>query len=582
MKRIKEYQEKFKEGKCLGFLSGIKNYSQLKKALEGHDTVVDFFRRIEADRPLLGEKFIVSPENQGMVMDFTTKMGGCSNAYYSFIFQMPKWNFRTYKVSEYMAVSPVHAETYKLLVGQRQVLEGQIKQGLASVMQAVTDYELLRHDERRYREIVDYFKKGAKDDHVLRNLFVDRVDAYTGEGYSMISMAKRWPTIINDFIRMGRIIAEERAKKVEKPLSSTESIEKALDVPLAEATVLMTKNQLFEEWKELFKPVVMERYARIKAVADSRKESIVQYKEWLKPYVARHKAMKEMDHAIIPKNRFYAPAFGTSVAATGVRLWCWRPFPLEERRKPEITKVSSERLGFPINPFDRWARKWIALINIKYGTNYDDDTIEEMIKKKFTQKEQGGVPPNYLEMEVPGPWMSQNDIYYCMFDVNFDRSIVKTPPPEGGEIEDLMLSPIRLWVMSQNIMLIHLVELMAIGERFNREMNEMIGTSEEKLLEGVRDEMAQAEAEALGEKYVKEGAPREEKGAVKSMKNFVKRLSDFYEDMDERLGTIRKYLFRPGPYENVFDERVTKLYLVGMGGLWVQITGFWKSKFGVK
>jgi len=548
-----------------------KDEKEVKK-IRNSETVVKLLQSeaFASEKGILGEAFVLSPENQGMVMDFTTKVGACSNAYYSFIFQMPKWNYRTEKVSEGMAISPTHMDAYNIFAGQKQKLEGQIKQGLASAMQAITDYELLRHDERRYREIIDYFKKGVKDDHVLRSLFVDRVDAYTGEGYSMITMAKRWPTIINDFIRMGRIEAEEKKKGKENPLSSTEDMEKKLDVPLAEATVLYTKNELYKEWKELFRPVVQERYARIKAAADSRKTSINQYKEWLRPYIARHKAMREFDHAVAPTNRLYAPAFGTSVAFTEVRLWSWRSFPMEEKRKPETLKIEKENLGFPINPFDEWAKKWIAMINIKYATKYKDEDIIDMINNQFTQTSMG---QGYKEDEVPGAWMSRDDVYYVLFDVKIERSIIKTPPPEGVELEDIMLKPVRIWLLSQNALLVHLVELKAIEEQFKREINEMIGAQEmeDEILNDVRKEMEDA-----GKEPEKDGI-----SFTRSMGNLVSRLERGYDWLVDQTKPYRKYLFRPGPYESNFAERVTKLYLVASGKNFQQVTDFWKSKFNV-
>ncbi len=560
MRTIEYYQEEIE-----------KDEKEVKK-IKDSETVVKLLQSEAFSSPigLLGEVFMISPENQGMVMDFTTKVGGCSNAYYSFVFQMPKWNYRMEKVNEAMAVSPTHMDAYNLFAGQKQKLEGQIKQGLASAMQAITDYELLRHDERRYREIIDYFKKGATDDHVLRSLFVDRVDAYTGEGYSMITMAKRWPTIINDFIRMGRIEADEKKKGVENPLASTEDMEKKLDVPLAEATVLYTKNELYKEWKELFRPVVQERYARIKAAADSRKESIRQYREWLKPYVARHKTMKEIDQAVAPSLRLYAPGFGTSTLLTSVRLWAWRSFPLEEKRKPESLKVKGENLGFPINPFDEWSKRWIARINIKYQTKFKDEDIVKMIEK-FTQTSMG---PGYKENEVPGPWMSTDDVYYVLFDVYIERSIIKTPPPEGTEMEDIMLNPVRIWLLSQNALLVHLVELEAIKEQFNREINEMIGAQEmeDDILNKVRKEMDEA-----GKEPEKEGV-----SFTRSMRNAVNRFERSYDWLVDKTKPFRRYFFRPGPYENVFNERITKLYLVASGKNYQQVTDFWKSKFNVR
>ena len=199
-----------------------------------------------------------------MDRNYTTEVGGCTALYYSLVFQMPKWNYKLKKIDEWMSVSPVHTQSYELTVGQKQKLEGMIKQGLASAAQAVADFELARHDLRKYEEIINYFvrakgmekdskgKKKDKDEHVLRSLFIDRVDAYTGENFSMISMTKRWPTIITDFIRMGKLTEDDK-KEIDK-------IKDKLEVSQAEATVLRTKNEMFDSWQKMFLPEVQKRY----------------------------------------------------------------------------------------------------------------------------------------------------------------------------------------------------------------------------------------------------------------------------------------------------------------------------------
>ena len=108
--------------------------------------------------PNLGRWFVMAPENQEMIIDYTTPMGGCSNLYWSLVFWAPKADYKIKKVDENMNISPVHAEVYSLFVGQKEKIEGQIKSGLASAAQSVADYELIEHDYRRYNEVWEYFK----------------------------------------------------------------------------------------------------------------------------------------------------------------------------------------------------------------------------------------------------------------------------------------------------------------------------------------------------------------------------------------------------------------------------------------
>ncbi|MFH0956944.1 MAG: hypothetical protein V1813_03705, partial [Candidatus Aenigmatarchaeota archaeon] len=188
-----------------------------------------------------GEAICNQPEDQRMMVNATTPLGHGNLIYMMMTYTLPKLHYNMLKVDEHITVSPAYPEMYGRIIAKKKELEGHIKAGLASAAQAVADYELLKHDERKYREIMDYFEQGKKDEHVLRALFIDRVDAHTGEGYSMISMTKRWPTIITDFIRLSTVKKEER--------SDTKKVRAALAITEAEATVLKTKNEVFEEWK---------------------------------------------------------------------------------------------------------------------------------------------------------------------------------------------------------------------------------------------------------------------------------------------------------------------------------------------
>ena len=94
------------------------------------DKIVEEERQKHPDKPLMGVALWAKPEDQSIDIDYTTPMGGCSNLYYSLIFQMPKWGFSMAKVDEFMSVTPAHADAYNLTIAQKQKLEGQIKQGL--------------------------------------------------------------------------------------------------------------------------------------------------------------------------------------------------------------------------------------------------------------------------------------------------------------------------------------------------------------------------------------------------------------------------------------------------------------------
>ncbi|MBI4258192.1 MAG: hypothetical protein HY619_04480, partial [Thaumarchaeota archaeon] len=305
----------------------------------------------------LSGKFICfSPFETEVYLDWTNLRGSGPNIWLSFIYRMHKWDYRIAKLDEYIEVTPTF-EYYKLTIEEKHKIEQTIKQGLASASQAVADYDMMAHDVRRYQEILDYFEKAhrTKDDHILRSLFVDRVDAYTGEGYSLVSMAKRWPTIITDFIRM----KSEWTEKEDSQEEQVKRIRAGLDVSMAEATVLRSKDILFREWKKLFLPVVQDRYARVKVIADARKESINEYKEWLKPYIARFRMMRETlekDPTAHLNDPFLTPGLGIAATNQGARIWIWKPFHPQEFRKSEMIR---EHKGFVVYPFDDFAKEWM-------------------------------------------------------------------------------------------------------------------------------------------------------------------------------------------------------------------------------
>ncbi|MFH1978578.1 MAG: hypothetical protein ABIJ92_04605 [Candidatus Aenigmatarchaeota archaeon] len=511
--------------------------------------IIDDFRDWAMESgPLTGTAVCGSPFEMQIILDYTGLRGSGSNIYYSLIYQAPKWNFKVKKVDEWIEVTPAFADYYNITIAQKQKIEGAIKSGLASASQSVADYELLAHDARRYREIIDYFKEGQKDDHVLRSLFLDRVDVYTGDNYSLVTMAKRWPTIITDFIRMESawtnpdIIPEDKQVKL---------IMNNLDVSQAEATILKTKNQLFRKWKVMFFPVVKDRYARIQAMVEARRKSIDEYKNWLKPYVAKYRMIREKTE-LNPKeyvsNAYMTPGFGQSQASTGVRLWFFKVFPPEQMGKSESVRSDGK---FMINPYDDLVKEWKKKIEEKYGVEITDDEVKKLLKEKSSGD---------------NPEMDPGEIYYILIDLNIELALTKTPPPQGSEQDNLMFKPVRAWVMSQNVLLIHLLEIYAIEKSFDKYVNEMVGAPsiEKNILENIEKEFEEPKTEKMT--------------GLKNAGRKINRAGRIFRKGGEKIF----YVFvKKGPYETVFEERVSKMYMRGAGGQYGRVIGFIQQKMGV-
>jgi len=494
--------------------------------------------------PAVGFAAYAAPFEMEKILDFTGLRGSGSNIYNNLVFQLPKWSYAIKKMDEYIEVSPTWAEYYNITISQKQKLEVSIKQGLTSAAQSVADYELLRHDLRRYKEVLDYFKASetSKDEHVLRSLFVDRVDAHTGEPYSMVSMARRWPTIITDFIRM------------ESSWDDTKVIKEKLDVSMAEAAVLLTKNRLFKEWKILFLPEIKDRVARLQVLVESRRRSIDEYRSWLKPYMARYKAIREKTEAKPAEfmtNPYQTPGFGQSQATTGIKLWFWKPFTPPEKGKPEAVMEEGKRKGFVIDPYDDLVKEWQEKIAKRYEVTITEKDVDEIIKEAVSAK--------------PNPLLEKKVLFYVFFTADLLLGLIRTPPPEGSETDNLMFLPIKAHVFSQNILLVHLIEIWAREKHFEKQINELIGSRE-------------AEAEAL-EKIEKEFKPKKEKRkffqgprekTIAAKSKAKPPLSKFF------------YLFaKKGPYEPIFKERLSKMYARGIGGKWKKIIDFIEEKMEV-
>ncbi|MCX6814814.1 MAG: hypothetical protein NTY20_04165 [Candidatus Aenigmarchaeota archaeon] len=529
------------------------------KLADPQGLVVDELQKWVLDRNPVGYAVMGWPREMFIVLDYTALRGSASNVFWTFTHRVGKMRYTIRKVDEWMEINPNYTELYNQMIGQKQRIEGAIKSSLASVAQAVADYELLKHDSRRYKEILDYFVKGKKDQHVMRSLFVDRVDAFTGEGYSLVTMEKRWPTIITDFIRM------------KDEWEDVSEIRKDLDVSQAEATVLKTKNELYKEWKTLFLPTVKERYARIQTLVKARNRSIDEYKNWLKPYLAKYKAMKEgtehKDWSYV-NNAFSTPGFGTMDAWTYVRVWTWRPFQPVEAGKPEAM-LEKKGKGFIVDPYDDFVRHWKKKIEKHYGVTISDKDVRDILADAINPREH--------EMAHYPP-MEANALYYLLFDMKIILSTMKSPPPEGAEMDNLMFYPIKIWLMSQNSLLIHLLELHARQKWMDRYMDEIIGARsvEEDIYKKVEEEF-----EEFGGKSAKRKKNEKESssfwGSLKP--RYISKDGDFRPNLAMR---FVRFFVKPGPYEPVFFERLSKMYFRASGFYYKQMVDVVKNAMGIE
>lgn len=527
-----------------------------------------------------GEAICNQPPDQKVMMNATTPYGHGNLIYMMLTYTMPKLHYNLAKIDEHMAVSPAYPEMYGRIVAKKKEVEGHIKSGLASAAQAVADYELLKHDERKYREILDYFKEGNKDEHVLRALFVDRIDAHTGEGYSMISMTKRWPTIITDFIKLSTVEKKERDK--------TKKIRETLSIPEAEAVVLKTKNKIYEEWRTIFFPDIKERYSRIKTLVVARRKSIDEYREWLKPYVASLKMMK--DTMEVNPSELFTRAIQPWLkpdSMYSVQLLMWKMFTPEEVGKPGF-------LEGEIKPYDDFVKRHAKEIEERYEVKIVKtvDEKNKLIEKGLSRKEKDADARVYTDDDIividdemkewnepshyeSQPRLSLDRYYYCFYDLKIESPLFKM---EGGkeEIDDwnCMLTP---YLVSQNVVMLALLEITAKQRWLNKYVKEMIGVRE------VEDKI-RAEVEKrydLVEEKDKWFLKRWYGKYNVKKKSITTRYDNWMLFHKPKMRGILKYFMRIGPYETVSSERLTKMYGRYMGsGMTDPLIKYLKTQFG--
>ncbi len=525
-----------------------------------------------------GHAECAKPENQDRLINFTGPLGSTSGIFYSLMFQLRKWMYIVQKANEWIEISPVHQQYYQLTHKQKQEIEAHIKASLGSVAQAVSDLELLEHDLRRYREFLDYFnydynketgdvfeikepdKKKEKEEwekekksgeHSLKALFMDQVDYHvgsTGQGPGRMSMSfmqqqNIMPTIVQDFFEM----------------NSTDDLDKAprlKSLPVVEKNMLRTKWNAYHEWKKLFGSEIMRRFKNIFRLVKSREASVESYREWLKPYIVRHKLLEEgfSSDSVAPyggrrgMTTSFIHSSGQAIASDGIVIWAWR-----EYASPELFRTPGELIAKAqlegVVPWDKWTKDNL-IFNKEQGLvvkhNWIDD---EWVNKKI----------EYIQNT---DWLNPNRPYYSFFEIRYLRTNIRFAT--GTEIEDAMYFVNHI-LMSQNVLFVKLLELLAKQEEMERYVNSLLGLPETG---EITSEAAIAKAKEPA-KAAKSEKPPLFGSVQKSASDFLKYFEIPFE------------FAKRGPYERDFDHRITKTYMKPMGAeRYMPVIGFIKEKIG--
>ncbi len=512
----------------------------------------------------LGKALLIQPLDQYVTLNPTMPIGSFTGLYLSTISYLTNMEFIVRKVDEWIEISPTHKAYYDMVLGEKEKIEIKIKTVIDDMIRHISDLELIEHDLRRYKEFLDYIEK--KDEHSLKAIFIDQVDFYAGEGapgrlsMSFMQQNNIFPTIIQDFFEM----------KSEEDLEKNERLKK---LPKVEKDMLKTKWRSYQEWKSLFGNEVKNRYSRLKELVESKKKMIEEAREFIKPYIARHKLLEEGLSREGIRKSYISDIFHTVGEQTSrevIKLWAWKQFEPEE-----FFKAPGEILALKnVRPDDEWTKKHLIFhqelgLKQKYPwitEKWVENAIKEIMEKDDLMLTRRRVPRTYL--------------YYSFLELEFEKNTMRLPT--GSEFEDIIIT-VRCYLMSQNVLLVKLLELKAKEEEFENYIDEILGLGEKRKIEKLKKELSKMKTK---EKilYLKRNFPKASDEEIKSKLNAIgenvpleeikkykirtyesiNKLKKAWERFSDFFGLDFRF-FKFGPYEKDFENRITKFYLVGTG-----------------
>ncbi len=611
-----------------------------------------------------GEGVNAHPFEAEQILDFTVPLGSGTGAIYGIVFQLPKWGFKRVKIDESIEVTPTFKNYFDLTIGQKQAMEVQIKQGLGSISNSVSDMELVKHDLRKYKEFMDYFamidwgkklvKEGKKEegedlvtraDNLLKSVFIDQVDAHTGEGIAMRSIAARWPTLITDFMKLNDNDKTREKIKVKTELHG---------ISEAEAVVLSTKNTLYLEWRDvLFRPTVKERYESLVGLAVARKKSVEEYRKMLRPILARYKSIREvmsLNASFYQKTPFVMEG-SQAISIDTARIWGWKPFAPSEKYKNSreaFDEITPDKVGFM-----KWETEEI-LKKLKAeheNTNIKDvavdkflkgivealpaePSIDNVLRKKIIPliEKEYGVKIGPLEIfkarsalveqfRLSGRGSSEGESwvfspYFVFVDIPITRTVIRMP--NGQEAEDLWIQYLTTATRTQNIIIGLELEVIARDMQMDKYIDQMLGEkgviplleSGEPSVEDIigsevfkpkgtvnltKDKIKEKIFELKSRGLLDENIAKSLEIPVKEVKDILKKR---YEEATRPSSQIQlfdkigkffagtpigrvQFFASRGPYEFNIGHRLAKIYQPEAGMTHALIANYFKSTFGV-
>ncbi|MBI4010123.1 MAG: hypothetical protein HY361_02935 [Candidatus Aenigmarchaeota archaeon] len=557
-----------------------------------------------------GELIHVAPMNMRTYLDLSSLPGVSSRIVTPFLYYLGRNRFQRYKLFEWSEVSPVHAQFYQLTIQQKQQLENLIKQGLASISSAVSDFDLLLHDQRKYREFLDYFEaieKGKKvknedlmmkNEQTLKSIFIDQVDVHTGEGIALKLIASRWPTIIVDFLKLKD--EDTDPKKIAEKLKVTE----------AEGVVLATKNKLYVKWKELFRETVLGRFNRISELVEARRKSIQEYRNYLRPIIERFRNIRELGETeegrrILNRSVSWARRGVSEAYSMDIQvIWAWKGMSLPDlfKRSKEAFIDEYDLLKYPKFPkgFKEWIKTemptWSDENKNRYRRIRDYHTGIEPIDKWVlafipVAERVWNVKLTALDILRARQWMINdgsalfpNWPYFKVWEITIVRGVTRYA--DGVEIENPMFDPWRPYLDSQNVVLMRYIELVAKEKQSENYITDLLGETAQgkriaEIIEERYPELKAKYPELFGTTFVQRPLVTEkEMKKVTETKERV--ISAMTMKMRDWANSITRGLVKSAPYETNFENLITRQYFREIRDtMWVPANNYLRSRYGI-
>jgi hypothetical protein len=252
---------------------------------------------------------------------------------------------------------------------------------------------------------------------------------------------------------------------------------------------------------------------------------------------------------------------------------------LAEEKDPPLLLKGNELYALPMEPsIDKVIRDYLPDVEKEWKVKLSTADIfraRQMLVNEYRETVVG------LGGREPWIWSP----YFVFIEIPMFRTVLRLP--NGQEIEDVQIDEINGQTQSQNLIIIHCLELIAREKQLDNYIGELLGEigyhedeTGRKLLP-IEEIMKHEYPEIFisGEEYEKfmEKFEKQKELAKKVAKTAKFKIGDVLS----KIGLDIDFMTARGPYEFALQNRITKQYQTVTGPELLRVVSFLKSKFEV-